>query len=72
MRHWIFAAIAATLALVLSAPAAVAQDNDGPVVFFPQTRYEFAPVLDGEKVVHDFVIQNKGSQTLSVQRVKTG
>jgi hypothetical protein len=49
-----------------------AQEDAGPVAFFPQTLYEFSPVLDGAKVVHEFVIQNKGSATLNIERVKTG
>ena len=32
----------------------------------------FSEVLDGTNVVHDFVIQNKGTATLKVDRVKTG
>ena len=49
-----------------------AQEDAGPVAFFPQTLYEFSPVLDGAKVVHEFVIQNKGKATLNIERVKTG
>jgi hypothetical protein len=48
------------------------QDEAQPSAFFPQTSYEFSPVLDGSKVMHEFVIQNKGSGTLKVERVKTG
>jgi hypothetical protein len=47
-------------------------DPSTPSVYFPETSYEFSPVLDGSKVVHDFVVQNKGSATLKVDRVKTG
>ncbi len=72
MRHAIFAAGTVMLVLVLLAPGAMARDDGAPSAFFPQTRYEFAPVLDGEKVVHEFVIQNKGTRPLNVQRVKTG
>ena len=43
-----------------------------PQAFFAETRYEFEPVIDGQEVVHDFIIQNKGSAVLHVQRVKTG
>ena len=71
MRHGIFAAVAVTVALMLLAPGVMAQDNGGPAVFFPQARYEFAAVLDGDKVVHEFVIQNRGTRTLNVRRVKT-
>jgi hypothetical protein len=49
-----------------------AQDDAGPSAFFPQTLYEFSPVLDGAKVVHEFVVQNKGTATLNIERVKTG
>ncbi len=48
------------------------QDDSQPSAYFPETAYEFTPVLDGDRVVHDFVIQNKGSATLKVDRVKTG
>jgi hypothetical protein len=49
-----------------------AQEDAGPAAFFPQTRYEFSPVLDGAKVVHEFVVQNKGNAALNIERVKTG
>ena len=49
-----------------------AQEDAGPVAFFPQTLYEFSPVLDGAKVVHEFVVQNEGKSTLNIERVKTG
>ena len=49
-----------------------AESDAAASVFFPGTRYEFSPVLEDTRVVHDFVIQNKGDATLQVQRVKTG
>ena len=73
MRLRIFSIV--TTILVISLQAALclgAQDDSAATVFFPQTRYEFSPVLDGSRVVHDFVIQNKGTATLKVERVKTG
>jgi hypothetical protein len=42
-----------------------------PVAHLPALRYEFAPVMEGEKVVHDFVVQNRGSATLEIQKVRT-
>ena len=42
-----------------------------PVAHFPATRYEFEPVVEGQEVSHNFVIQNKGTALLEVQRVKT-
>ena len=65
--------IAIIFGLTLSATVGLgAQDDAEPAAFFPQTLYEFSPVLDGEKVVHEFVVQNKGKATLNIERVKTG
>ena len=63
------------IALLLTLYAAVcfgAQEQSSPSVAFPETSYEFSPVLDGAKVVHEFVIQNKGTAPLKVEKVKTG
>ena len=49
-----------------------AQDDSQPNAFFPATSWEFSPVLDGTKVMHEFVIQNKGNAPLKVEKVKTG
>jgi hypothetical protein len=48
------------------------QDQSTPSAVFPETSYEFSGVLDGAKVVHEFVIQNKGTAPLKVEKVKTG
>jgi plasmid stabilization system protein ParE len=42
-----------------------------PLAHLPALRYEFAPVMEGREVTHDFVVQNKGSATLEIQKVKT-
>ena len=68
--RWV--AIAALLIAFSSAVFFWAEKDATATVFFPETQYEFSPALDGTKVVHDFVIQNKGDATLSVDRVKTG
>ena len=63
------------LALFLTLVAAVSfgsQEQPSPSAIFPETSYDFSPVLDGSKVVHDFVIQNKGTAILKVEKVKTG
>jgi hypothetical protein len=64
-----------SVALLLTLFATVClgtQDQPGASAFFPETSYEFTPVLDGAKVVHEFVIQNKGTAMLKVEKVKTG
>jgi hypothetical protein len=42
-----------------------------PSVYMPSVNYVFEPVVEGQEVVHDFVIQNKGLALLQVQNVKT-
>jgi hypothetical protein len=42
-----------------------------PLAHLPALRYEFAPVMEGREVTHDFVVQNKGSATLEIQKVRT-
>jgi hypothetical protein len=42
-----------------------------PVTVVPEWRYDFDPVVEGSAVMHDFVIQNKGSAPLNVLEVKT-
>ena len=49
-----------------------AQDDTQPSAFFPATSYEFSPVLEGNKVMQEFVIQNKGNAPLKIERVRTG
>ncbi|UCF92325.1 MAG: hypothetical protein JSW39_29340 [Desulfobacterales bacterium] len=43
-----------------------------PVAYLPESRYEFSRVVDGTEVIHDFVIQNKGTGLLKIEKVKTG
>jgi hypothetical protein len=42
-----------------------------PWAYFPAARYEFPPVVEGQEVSHNFVVQNKGNVPLEVQKVKT-
>ena len=73
MKFKILTVLCVTLFLTLFAAVCFGtQDQSGPSAFFPETTFEFTPVLDGSKVVHEFVIQNKGTATLKVEKVKTG
>jgi len=65
-------AVAAALFTFSVAVCFGAETEDAPSVFFPETQYEFSPVLENATVVHDFVIKNKGNAPLNVDRVKTG
>ena len=42
-----------------------------PLAHLPALRYEFTPVMEGQEVTHDFIVQNKGSAPLEIQKVKT-
>ena len=67
------AVLSVALFLTLFATVSMGTQNQpNASAFFPETRYEFKPVLDGAKVVHEFVIQNKGTTVLKVEKVKTG
>ncbi len=43
-----------------------------PIAVLPEIRYEFEPVPDGTQIHHDFIIQNKGTATLKIEKVRTG
>jgi len=43
-----------------------------PSVFLPEHSFEFAPVVAGTAVTHDFIIQNKGTAPLTIDKVRTG
>ena len=38
----------------------------------PDSNHEFEPVLDGAQIIHDFVVLNKGSAALEIEKVETG
>ena len=51
------------------------QEGDEPAVpaaFLPSKNFKFEPVVEGTRVTHDFVIQNKGKAPLFIHKVKTG
>ena len=43
-----------------------------PSLFFPAPKYEFEEVLEGDEVLHDFAIRNRGKAPLKLLRVKPG
>ena len=45
---------------------------NSPSVFVPESRFEFVPVLDGTEITHDFIVQNKGTAPLTIEKVRTG
>ena len=43
-----------------------------PLAVIPEQTYEFVPVVEGSLVTHDFIIQNKGTAPLVIEKDKTG
>ena len=43
-----------------------------PAAILPEVRYDFEPVIDGLEITHAFIIQNKGTAPLEIEKVKTG
>jgi hypothetical protein len=83
MRCSHFEAVAIMLAVLAIAvcPCVVAAQSlaagsgsaeGGASVFFPEKAFEFQAVIDGAKVVHDFVVVNQGSVPLLINEVRTG
>lgn len=77
-------AICFSTAMVVCAENETAKESDkakvktaesvkkGPVALAPEPNYEFKSAMDSAEVIHDFVLQNKGDETLIVKKVKTG
>jgi hypothetical protein len=42
-----------------------------PLAVMPETSFEFPPAVEGDVIIHDFIIQNKGGAVLNVLNVKT-
>jgi hypothetical protein len=60
------------LTIFLLAGAGAVLAAEAPVAAVPEPVHEFAPVLDGDEVVHDFVIRNTGTATLEIPKINTG
>ncbi len=53
--------------------ANASDDQSFPIASAPESRFEHHPaVLEGEEVSHDYIIQNKGTAELIIEKVKTG
>lgn len=48
------------------------QTPGAPSAYFPENSYIFSPVLDGTDVIHDYILYNKGTDPLQIEKVKTG
>lgn len=62
-----------TLAMALAVGAAADQAGDEalPKALFPESSWNFDPVLEGTDVIHDFIVKNQGLAPLEILGVKT-
>ncbi len=47
------------------------KDPESPSAYFPKKHYVFDQVIEGDEIMHDFSLQNKGDATLKINKVKT-
>lgn len=48
------------------------QGTDMPQISVKEKIHDFGTAVEGEKITHDFVLQNRGTSVLEIQKVKTG
>lgn len=51
---------------------AATDQRTGPKAFLPENVYEFAPIMEGLQVVHQFTVHNKGDEPLHILKIKSG
>ena len=54
------------------APEVYAESVSKPLISLPQPVHEFESVIEGSKVEHDFILQNKGGASLNINRIVSG
>jgi hypothetical protein len=42
----------------------------GPLAVFPEMRHIFEPVMEGEKLRHDFLVENRGEAPLVINGIR--
>jgi len=75
MKFKIFAGLVFVFSILCFATNSPGVDDESlksPSAFLPAEEYEFKPVVDGVEITHDFIIQNRGTAPLIIQKVKSG
>ena len=52
--------------------AAESTDQDAAAIDVPNPAYTFQPILEGNSIVHEFVVRNTGRADLEIRKVRTG
>ncbi len=47
------------------------EQKNGPVAFFPEMSHKFEPEVEGLKLTHDFMVENRGGSPLVIKNVET-
>ncbi len=55
-----------------SAKTSVVNKKIGPKVVFQETTYDAGKIKEGDPLIHDFVVMNKGDEVLNILKVKPG
>ena len=53
-------------------PLIAGAQGDSPAAVLPEAHYRFSTAIEGEIVRHDFILYNKGSADLTIEKIKTG
>jgi len=68
-------ASAVVLFFVLLLPALGLGDenlNPQPKAYLPESVFTFQPVVEGNQIVHEFIIRNQGGASLNILDLKSG
>jgi hypothetical protein len=49
-----------------------AAEQKAPAAVIKEAAYQFAPVVEGTAVVHEYIVENTGTAPLQIDRIKTG
>lgn len=69
---FVFAFAFCTLFFTSISFGAESNTSNSPSALFPETRFEFQPVVGGIDVIHSFVVKNKGTASLEIEKVRAG
>jgi len=73
-RKYLYAFIIALCTLFFTNTSFGIEGNatNSPSALFPETRFEFKPVVDGVDVTHLYIVKNKGATPLEIEKITTG
>ena len=64
--------ITLVFACLLFAPLLASAQGDRPAAVLSETHFRFGTAVEAETVRHDFILFNKGSTDLTIEKIKTG